>query len=368
MREYLANITRRLDTLTRDTATITTDMATMRADMAAIKSDIATTKSDIATTKSDIATTKSDIAGLTHDLADVNDTITSMNRVVNPEMLIRPYDAALVPGNANDVVEGAQATFTYVKVSPVDGSAPTYYAAGAAHCALFYGAGPKGQMVVTVPSAVAQGTVAVLAPAKLCSPAHCNLHRYDQVLLELAVKPEVDDGHIPEWMASGDLAALEDQRVAGLSTSGFVTGCNLRFVQQEGYHVFLDERGEPGHSGACVFAHCGGHATIVGTFYGRRPSSSAAMRPRGIVTPPVPVASMIRYLVDPAVAAPSTVQVSAWSGQKVHKLTLPVDAGGKTYAADGKTYSCVVCTAPAGQVPLLVGAATCASLGCGRPR
>ena len=94
--------------------------------------------------------------------------------------------------------------------------------------------------------------------------------------------------------------------------------------------MFLDERGEPGHSGACVFAHCGGHATIVGTFYGRRAFSSAAMRPRGIVTPPVPMTSTIRYDVDTADAAPCSVQVVTWNWKhEFHEVTLSIDAGGR---------------------------------------
>ena len=201
--------------------------------------------------------------------ADLATAVAGINRAVDPRAMISPYGAALVPGLERDVVDGAQATFTYVKVGAKDSAASKYYAAGAAHCALFFGAGPGGRMVVTVPSAIAERIAAVLFPVPLCDPTTCGEPSVDQVLLELRAPPaNIDPAHIPEWPCDPrDASALFNERVAAASTSGCITGGYLR-QDDDGTYVFLEEHGEPGHSGACVFAHCNGAAMLVGTYHG----------------------------------------------------------------------------------------------------
>ena len=225
-----------------------------------------------------------------------------------------------------------------------------------------------GRMVVTVPAALASSTVAVYFPVGLCDPKTCDLAMYDQVLLQLSQVPtDVSVTSIPEWRCDKLPHELANMRVAALSSSGHVRGTHLRYVEGEGTFAFLEELGEPGHSGACVFANCPEGPTIVGTYYGLRSAMSRRHRRRACVTPVVALADMQRYVVDTSGTA-AAVQVQAWQKGKIVKKKLTINASGPSYTEGGHEFSGVVCTlGGALPRPLLVGAKCCGSLSCGQP-
>jgi len=174
-----------------------------------------------------------------------------------------------------EVKEGTVATWTFVK-DPND----KFYAIGAAHCGLYH----SGNLV-TLPEAVCKlGVRCVSFPVELCKQGDFAEHKHDFIVVELK-DPVPDYTSQVVWDNKKVIKPLQGSIVCGLSTSGYVYGDHVTWDKDEGVYIFIEDAGEPGHSGTLMFTYQNGEVIPFGVYFGIQESKHKTMRVRAIIVP-----------------------------------------------------------------------------------
>jgi hypothetical protein len=290
------------------------------------------------------------IDALSRDLAAAMDTKNAaLQTLIAPQtaMFQKLGQTTTLVGDweAHLTIAGAESTLNYAElVDKTTGERSTFIAIGAAHCALFTPS--TGNVRVYVPPELAViGVSSVLIPRGLLDVEQCRAR--DIIAFKLAQRPRVV-GVIPQIRIPESVAALVERvstrpTTCGLSHSINVFGnCLIRDNEEL---VFVEEQGEPGNSGALMFAtakrgvDCAADFdTLIplGTYFGTLPCSSNR-KPRGVIAP----LSALHGALEHAVLGPAQEEASA-DGKR--KYTFYEIAGRSDFN----------------------GAAVCGNLGCGR--
>jgi hypothetical protein len=289
------------------------------------------------------------IDGLSRDLTSAMDTkIAAMQSLIAPQttMFQKLGQTTTLVGQWDPqvTIAGAESTLNYAELVDTTTGKGAFIAIGAAHCAMFTPS--TGKFRVYVPPELAViGVSSVLIPRGLLDVEQCRAR--DIIAFKLAQRPRVV-GVIPQIRIPESVAALVERvstrpTTCGLSHSINVFGnCLIRDNEEL---VFVEEQGEPGNSGALMFAtakrgvDCAADFdTLIplGTYFGTLPCSSNR-KPRGVIAP----LSALHGALEHAVLGPAQEEASA-DGKR--KYTFYEIAGRSDFN----------------------GAAVCGNLGCGR--
>jgi len=239
---------------------------------------------------------KKDIAEVKKDVATVQELV-GLLLSANPKAIIDLIAPMLVgPSDLLQVKNGATATFTFVQ--DVNGK---FWAFGSAHSVFYYSG-----VFATLPREICQlGVKSVRVYPQLMHKSSCLERRYDVVVIELINDvPDYHSKFIWDPNDNDDPLATQQRNVGGLSTSGYVIGAHLTYDPTEKVFIFVEEAGEPGHSGTLIFATAHGSATLVGVYQGTL-DSVKNMRARAVVVP-VHLTNMREYRPQPI---PDSVQL-----------------------------------------------------------
>jgi hypothetical protein len=289
------------------------------------------------------------IDALSRDLAAAMDTKNAaLQTLIAPQtaMFQKLGQTTTLVGDweAHLTIAGAESTLNYAELVDKTTGESTFIAIGAAHCALFTPS--TGNVRVYVPPELAViGVRSVLIPRGLLDVEQCRAR--DIIAFKLAQRPSVA-GVIPKIRIPESVAALMERvstspTTCGRSHSINVFGHCLQYDDEE--LAFVEEAGEPGNSGALMFATAkhgidgtADFETLIplGTYFGTLPCSSNR-KPRGVIAP-----------------------LSALHGALEREVLGPAQ---EERSADGKMkYTFYEIAGPS----IFNGAAVCGNLGCGR--
>jgi len=266
-----------LDNLTTHITRVEEDIKGLRAEINELKTevflDIDRLKTDMSDEIKELrADMSEEISRLRTDVSDVKELLLT----TNPKALIQQIAPRLVNESMlEEVKEGTVATWTFVK-----DTSGSFWAIGAAHCG-FYHSGT----LVTLPEAVCKlGVSVVYFPYELCKQVDFVEQKHDFILVQLK-DPVPNYTSRVVWDTSKNIKPVQGSIVCGLSTSGYVYGDHVIWDNNEGVYVFIEDAGEPGHSGTLMFTFQNGSAYPFGVYYGIYSKEDKNMRVRAIIVP-----------------------------------------------------------------------------------
>jgi hypothetical protein len=285
----MANFKTDMATIKTDVANVKSDMANVKSDMANVKSDIANVKSDMAknmaTIKTDLATIKTDLANVKSDMAKNMATIKTDLATINSRLDVvmsgEPWEAdmrsklkaSVAPciDVINAIRTGETATWTLISVGSV------YYAVGALHCALFYGCqvGAEARFVSVHQSVLDCGVRGIgfvkSGPGGMSTAGDTSR---DLVLIALVHPPPTGAWKVEQVVSPDEHHMTVFDIIFGMSNSGDVTGEGNFVVTKDPekssrHGVFVENSGEPGHSGTLLLGfQRGKRGTVLSTYFG----------------------------------------------------------------------------------------------------
>jgi len=306
--------------------------------------------------KTDVSTEINELkTGVSTEINELSTEINEMKELLlstNPKALIQQIAPRLVnESTLEEVKEGTVATWTFVR-----DTSGSFWAIGAAHCGFYH----SGNLV-TLPEAVCKlGVSAVYFPSELCKQVDFAEHRHDFILVQLKDSVPNYTSRVV-WDPTKNIQPPQGSIVCGLSTSGYVYGDHVIWDNNEGVYVFIEDAGEPGHSGTLMFTYQNGSACPFGVYYGIYSKDDKNMRVRAVIVP-LHFNNLKRTTPSPIPHKTGTITLTMYSkGQLVRKDLSYTKKNGKnkyvTYKEGDKQYCGILLNTP----PILL----CGALQCG---